>query len=66
MTMQNATSDKPTSSDVARYRANYLAEQEGSYLYRSSPRPRAIPTWQNSIGGSLVLSNVTPTCGRTI
>ncbi|HEU0001656.1 MAG TPA: VIT1/CCC1 family protein [Ktedonobacteraceae bacterium] len=26
-------SDKPNSSDVARYRANYLAEQEGAYLY---------------------------------
>src|SRR6266581_2288784 len=33
MTMQNSTSDKPTSSDVARYRANYLSEQEGVYLY---------------------------------
>src|SRR6266566_1273455 len=33
MTMQNSTSDKPTSSDVARYRANYLSEQEGAYLY---------------------------------
>ncbi len=33
MTMQNSTSDKPTSSDVARYRTNYLSEQEGVYLY---------------------------------
>lgn len=33
MTMQNSTSDKPTSSDVARYRANYLSELEGVYLY---------------------------------
>jgi VIT1/CCC1 family predicted Fe2+/Mn2+ transporter len=33
MTMQNSTGDKPTSSDVARYRANYLSEQEGVYLY---------------------------------
>ena len=32
--MQNATSDKPTSNALVRYRANYLAEQEGSYLYR--------------------------------
>ena len=31
--MQNSTSDKPTSSDVARYRANYLSGQEGVYLY---------------------------------
>ena len=28
-----AASGKPNSSDVARYRANYLAEQEGAYLY---------------------------------
>jgi len=33
MTVQNATSDKPTGSDIARYRANYLSEQEGVYLY---------------------------------
>src|SRR5713101_2835718 len=33
MTMQNSTSDKPTSSDVARYRANYHSELEGVYLY---------------------------------
>ncbi len=33
MTMQNSTGDTPTSSDVARYRANYLSEQEGVYLY---------------------------------
>ena len=33
MSVKNSTSDKPTSSDVARYRANYLAEQEGVYLY---------------------------------
>ena len=33
MTMQNSTSDKPKSLDVARYRANYLSEQEGVYLY---------------------------------
>lgn len=28
-----AANDKPNSSDVARYRTNYLAEQEGAYLY---------------------------------
>jgi hypothetical protein len=33
MAVKNTTSDKPTSSDVARYRANYLSEQEGVYLY---------------------------------
>jgi hypothetical protein len=33
MTPEKAASDKPSSSDVARYRANYLAEQEGAYLY---------------------------------
>ncbi len=33
MSVKNSTSDKPTSSDIARYRANYLAEQEGVYLY---------------------------------
>src|SRR5712691_5012840 len=33
MTMQNSTGDKPKSLDVARYRANYLSEQEGVYLY---------------------------------
>src|SRR5712691_558908 len=33
MTMQNSTSDQPKSLDVARYRANYLSEQEGVYLY---------------------------------
>ena len=33
MTVQNATSNKPTGSDIARYRANYLSEQEGVYLY---------------------------------
>lgn len=31
--MQNSTSDKTQSSDVARYRTNYLSEQEGVYLY---------------------------------
>ena len=31
--MKNTTGDKPTSSDVARYRTNYLSEQEGAYLY---------------------------------
>jgi VIT1/CCC1 family predicted Fe2+/Mn2+ transporter len=30
----DARNDKPTSSDVARYRENYLSEQEGVYLYR--------------------------------
>jgi vacuolar iron transporter family protein len=34
MTMQHFTNDKSKSSDVARYRANYLSEQEGVYLYR--------------------------------
>jgi VIT1/CCC1 family predicted Fe2+/Mn2+ transporter len=33
MTIPNARSEKPKSSDVARYRANYLAECEGVYLY---------------------------------
>ncbi len=33
MAMQNSTSDKTQSSDVARYRTNYLSEQEGVYLY---------------------------------
>jgi VIT1/CCC1 family predicted Fe2+/Mn2+ transporter len=33
MAVQNSTSDKPTSSDMAQYRTNYLAEQEGVYLY---------------------------------
>jgi VIT family len=33
MEVKNTTSDKPTSSDIARYRANYLSEQEGAYLY---------------------------------
>jgi len=33
MAAQNFTSEKPTSSDLARYRANYLSEQAGVYLY---------------------------------
>lgn len=33
MTDQNTTSDKPTGNDIERYRANYLSEQEGVYLY---------------------------------
>ncbi len=33
MAEKNSTSDQPNSLDVARYRANYLAEQEGIYLY---------------------------------
>jgi len=33
MEVKNTTSDKPTGSDIARYRANYLSEQEGAYLY---------------------------------
>src|SRR5437763_3896110 len=33
MTVQNTTSDKPTGNDIERYRANYLSEQEGVYLY---------------------------------
>ena len=33
MTVQNTTSDKPTGNDIKRYLANYLAEQEGVYLY---------------------------------
>lgn len=32
--MKNVSNGTPTSSNVARYRANYLAEQEGVYLYR--------------------------------
>jgi VIT1/CCC1 family predicted Fe2+/Mn2+ transporter len=33
MTVQKTTSDKPTGKDIERYRANYLSEQEGVYLY---------------------------------
>src|SRR5438874_8604980 len=33
MTVQNTTNDKPTGNDIERYRANYLSEQEGVYLY---------------------------------
>jgi len=33
MKPENATSDKPKNPTMARYRANYLAEQEGVYLY---------------------------------
>jgi VIT1/CCC1 family predicted Fe2+/Mn2+ transporter len=33
MAMKDPESDKPTSSDLARYRQNYLGEQEGAYLY---------------------------------
>jgi vacuolar iron transporter family protein len=33
MTVQDATSNKPAGDDTARYRANYLSEQEGVYLY---------------------------------
>src|SRR5260370_7214668 len=33
MAFKHATSDQPNSQDVARYRANYLSEQEGVYLY---------------------------------
>lgn len=33
MTVQHATNDKPTGDEIARYRANYLSEQEGIYLY---------------------------------
>src|SRR6266480_1511663 len=33
MVFKHATSDQPNSQDVARYRANYLSEQEGVYLY---------------------------------
>ncbi len=34
MALKDTKSDKPTSSDIARYRENYLSEQEGVYLYR--------------------------------
>jgi len=34
MVMKDPKSDKPASSDLARYRQNYLGEQEGVYLYR--------------------------------
>ena len=34
MVSEKATSNRPQGSDTARYRANYLAEQEGMYLYR--------------------------------
>ncbi|HEX6478780.1 MAG TPA: VIT1/CCC1 transporter family protein [Ktedonobacteraceae bacterium] len=33
MTSEKATSDNLKSLDIARYRANYLSEQEGAYLY---------------------------------
>lgn len=33
MTVQNSTSEQPQSLEVARYRANYLSEREGVYLY---------------------------------
>lgn len=33
MTIQNTTSNKPAGKDIERYRANYLSEQEGVYLY---------------------------------
>ena len=33
MAFKHDTSDQPNSQDVARYRANYLSEQEGVYLY---------------------------------
>lgn len=33
MTPDKAASGKPKSADVARFRANYLAEQEGAHLY---------------------------------
>jgi len=46
MADKNSTSDKPNSLDVARYRANYLAEQEGAYLY----------TKLAAVGMSLILS----------
>lgn len=34
MAVESNKSDKPTESDMARYRENYLSEQEGVYLYR--------------------------------
>ena len=34
MAVVNSAGNKPTSSDEARYRTNYLSEQEGVYLYR--------------------------------
>lgn len=33
MTVQHPKSDQPTGTDITRYRANFLAEQEGVYLY---------------------------------
>jgi vacuolar iron transporter family protein len=33
MTVQTLTSDEPTGNAIERYRANYLSEQEGVYLY---------------------------------
>ena len=33
MAVRNSTSDKPAGDEIARYRANYLSEQEGFYLY---------------------------------
>jgi vacuolar iron transporter family protein len=34
MAIKDTMSDKPTRSDLKRYRENYLSEQEGVYLYR--------------------------------
>ncbi len=50
MAFKHATSDQPNSQDAARYRANYLSEQEGSICIASSPKPSAIHTWPNSTG----------------
>ncbi len=33
MNMQNPANERPASADLARYRTNYLSEQEGIYLY---------------------------------
>src|SRR5258708_27763449 len=33
MEVKNIMSDKPTGSDIARYRVNYLSEKKGAYVY---------------------------------
>jgi len=66
MTVQNSTGNNPESQNVARYRANYLSEQEERICIASWPRSRAMRTWRNSTGALPLSSNVTPTFGRPI
>jgi len=35
MNVPNPANERPPSADLARYRTNYLSEQEGIYLYRT-------------------------------